>query len=58
MTLEITTPEHAVPRVSRVVKADGEKDLNYYLKWVEKGYKVKELKFSTVPESQCLSCEG
>lgn len=52
--LEITSPTG----VTKLVKAETEADKAYYMKWVERGYIVKELKISTVPESRCISCEG
>ena len=55
MTLEIITPNGH----RGIVKADDEKDLNYYLKWVEKGYVVKELKVTNRrPFEECEACSS
>lgn len=54
MTLEITSPTG----ITKIVHADKEADVTFYKKWEERGYKVKEIKVSVMPESSCISCEG
>ena len=54
MTLEITSPTG----ITKIVHADKEADVAYYRKWEGRGYVVKELRVSSVPESSCQNCEG
>lgn len=55
MTLIITTPDKTI---TKPVKAETEQDKAYYLKWVERGYEVKELAIHRKPFEECQACSA
>jgi hypothetical protein len=54
MTLEIITPTG----VRGMVKAESDQDKSYYLKWVERGYQVKEMTIHRKPFVECEACSA
>ena len=55
MTLLITTPDKTI---TKPVKVETEQDKAYYLKWVAKGFEVKELNIHRKPFEECESCSS